>query len=118
MRGIARSIANYPPGSPNDVLQTLNDVGNAERFVRQWGDDLRYVPELGKWIVWNGTYWEVDRADAVVEALTFDDAFDVSVAHQARWDKANLGEISGTYGTWLSAKVGKVFPVLASEVLI
>lgn len=55
--------------------------------------------------------------DAVVDPLEFDDEFDVSVAHQARWDKANLGEISGTYGTWLSAKVGKVFPELASDVL-
>lgn len=55
--------------------------------------------------------------DAVVDPLEFDDEFDVSVAHQARWDKANLGEISGTYGTWLSAKVGKVFPDLASDVL-
>lgn len=56
--------------------------------------------------------------DAVVEPLSFDDEFDISIAHQARWDKANLGEISGTYGTWLSAKVGKVFPGLASQVLL
>lgn len=55
--------------------------------------------------------------DAVVEPLAFDDKFDVSAAHQARWDKANLSEISGTYGTWLSAKVGKVFPELANDVL-
>ena len=55
--------------------------------------------------------------DAVVEPLAFSDEFAVSAAHQARWDKANLAEISGTYGTWLSAKVGKVFPDLASEVL-
>ena len=55
--------------------------------------------------------------DAVVDPLSFADEFDVSAAHQARWDKANLSEISGTYGTWLSAKVGKVFPALADEVL-
>ncbi|MCE9623449.1 MAG: isopenicillin N synthase family oxygenase [Actinomycetia bacterium] len=55
--------------------------------------------------------------DAVVEPLEFDDEFDVSAAHQARWDKANLSEISGTYGTWLSAKVGKVFPELAKDLL-
>jgi len=54
--------------------------------------------------------------DAVVEPLTFDDEFQVSAAHQARWDKANLSEISGTYGTWLTAKVGKVFPALANKV--
>ena len=56
--------------------------------------------------------------DAVVDPLTFDDEFDVSLAHQARWDKANLSEISGTYGTWLSAKVGKVFPQLAANTLL
>lgn len=55
--------------------------------------------------------------DAVVDPLAFDDDCDVSQARQARWDKANLGEISGTYGTWLSAKVGKVFPDLASDLL-
>lgn len=55
--------------------------------------------------------------DAVVEPLAFDDNCDVSPTRRARWDKANLGDISGTYGTWLSAKVGKVFPDLASDVL-
>ena len=56
--------------------------------------------------------------DAVVDPLVFDDQFDVSAAHQARWDKANLGEISGSYGTWLRAKVGRVFPKLAEQTLL
>ncbi len=55
--------------------------------------------------------------DAVVEPLAFTDACDVSSAHRARWDKANLSELSGTYGTWLSRKVGKVFPELADKTL-
>ncbi|CAN5664484.1 isopenicillin N synthase family oxygenase [soil metagenome] len=55
--------------------------------------------------------------EAVVDPLSFDDDWAVSVAHRARWDKASLREISGTYGTWLSAKVGKVFPELAKETL-
>jgi len=55
--------------------------------------------------------------DAVVDPLSFDDEYEVSTATRARWDKANLREISGTYGTWLSAKVGKVFPELAKETL-
>ncbi len=55
--------------------------------------------------------------DAVVDPLAFDDECDVSLAHQARWDKADLREIGGTYGTWLSAKVGKVFPALAEQTL-
>ena len=37
---------------------------------------------------------------------------------QARWDKANLRDLSGTYGQWLGAKVAKVFPDLAAEVAL
>ena len=67
VRAIARSIANYPPGSPNDVLRTLTDAGNADRFARQWGTDVRYVPELKCYMVWNGTHWELDSVGAVME---------------------------------------------------
>ncbi len=67
VRAIVRSISSYPPGSPNDVLRTLNDAGNAERFAKQWGDDARYVPELKCWLVWNGTYWQRDSVGAVME---------------------------------------------------
>ncbi len=31
-----------------------------------------------------------------------------------RWDRANLRDLSGTYGDWLTAKVSKVFPQLAN----
>jgi isopenicillin N synthase-like dioxygenase len=34
-----------------------------------------------------------------------------------RWDKANLRDLSGTYGDWLTAKVSKVFPDLAEAVI-
>ncbi|MGZ3684947.1 MAG: isopenicillin N synthase family dioxygenase [Bdellovibrionota bacterium] len=34
-----------------------------------------------------------------------------------RWDQANVHAFEGTYGEYLLAKVGKVFPVLRSEVL-
>ena len=34
-----------------------------------------------------------------------------------RWDRANLRDLSGTYGDWLTAKVSKVFPQLADDVL-
>ena len=56
--------------------------------------------------------------NAVVEPIAFDDEWDVPLDQQARWDKANLREISGFYGTWLSAKVSRVFPNLATEVAL
>ncbi|MBL0290905.1 MAG: hypothetical protein IPQ15_09615 [Betaproteobacteria bacterium] len=28
---------------------------------------MRYVPELGKWLTWFGTHWQVDAVGAVME---------------------------------------------------
>jgi isopenicillin N synthase-like dioxygenase len=53
--------------------------------------------------------------DAAVEPMTFDDDWQQSADAQDRWDRANLGDISGTYGEWLGAKVAKVFPDLAGQ---
>ncbi len=53
--------------------------------------------------------------DAVVTPLALDDGWDVPLDAAARWDRANLRDISGTYGAWLGAKVAKVFPELAAE---
>ena len=35
----------------------------------------------------------------------------------ARWDRANVHAFDGTYGDYLLAKVGKVFPDLIRQVL-
>ena len=51
--------------------------------------------------------------DAVIEAIEFDDGWQAPVDADRRWDRANLRELHGTYGDWLSAKVSKVFPDLA-----
>lgn len=46
---------------PASELQTteLTDAGNAERFARQHGENVRFVPEWG-WVVWTGTHWARD----------------------------------------------------------
>jgi putative DNA primase/helicase len=67
VRAVARSISNYAPGAPNDVLRTLNDAGNAYRFAKQWGDEVRYVPELREWLIWKEPHWQLDTVGAVME---------------------------------------------------
>jgi isopenicillin N synthase-like dioxygenase len=52
--------------------------------------------------------------DAVIEAIDLDDGWIAPTDADRRWDRANLRELSGTYGDWLTAKVSKVFPDLAS----
>jgi isopenicillin N synthase-like dioxygenase len=55
--------------------------------------------------------------DAVIDPLDLEGALDDGWVAPAdadrRWDRANLRDMSGTYGDWLTAKVSKVFPQLA-----
>jgi len=51
---------------------------------------------------------EVRAVPEVVEGARTVDA-------QARWDRANVHELTGTYGEYLLSKVSKVFPALTTE---
>ena len=55
--------------------------------------------------------------DAVIETIDLDDGWVAPADADRRWDRANLRELSGTYGDWLTAKVSKVFPHLAEAVI-
>lgn len=41
------------------ALLPLNDIGNGQRFVLYFGDDVLWVPRVG-WFVWNGRLWSPD----------------------------------------------------------
>ena len=86
---IAASVARYEPASssaaagagdvvhvsfngrqrPGDVRGgpsfNLTDLGNAERFVADHGEDVRYCYPWGKWLVWSGLRWERDDSGRV-----------------------------------------------------
>lgn len=44
-----------------------DDIGNAERFVAQHSDDVRYDHSSRHWLIWTGTHWRRDDAGAVRE---------------------------------------------------
>lgn len=63
-----------PPGHRNAETPAvdgnrwaLTDVGNAERLVYHHGHDLHYCYDWGKWLVWNGSRWQVDDVGAIVQ---------------------------------------------------
>lgn len=39
---------------------SLTDLGNARRLVREHGEDIHHVPELRRWLTWDGTRWDED----------------------------------------------------------
>lgn len=43
-----------------------NDAGRAQRFVEQFGDDIRFVPEREVWLAWNNYRWETDNDGALL----------------------------------------------------
>jgi putative DNA primase/helicase len=64
---IANSMARYAPSDPGAILTTLTDAGNADRFARDWSDQVHYVPEWGKWLVWQDNHWAKDETSGVLE---------------------------------------------------
>ena len=59
--------------------------------------------------------------DTVIDPLdvdrVHDDGWSAPTDADRRWDRANLRDVNGTYGDWLTAKVSKVFPDLADAVI-
>ncbi len=41
------------------------DVGNGQRFLRMYGDVVRWCPELKKYLAWDGRRWKLDDAETV-----------------------------------------------------
>lgn len=48
----------------------LTDAGNAERLQILMTADWRYIPEIRKWLHWQGQHWkEVEQASVLVAAV-------------------------------------------------
>jgi putative DNA primase/helicase len=43
------------------IQDTLNDTGNAERLFKTYGENLRYIPELNRFTIWDGDFWKLDN---------------------------------------------------------
>lgn len=46
--------------------ELLNDLGNARRLVKKFGDRIKYCSDGGYWIVWDGTRWAKDKTGGLV----------------------------------------------------
>ncbi|HKO49970.1 MAG TPA: phage/plasmid primase, P4 family [Polyangiaceae bacterium] len=45
----------------------LTELGNAELFVRHYGDRVKHCKPRRKWLVWNGNHWQWDQRGTIVE---------------------------------------------------
>jgi len=42
------------------------DTTNAERLMREHGENIRYMAAWKKWLVWNDKFWEIDESGAMI----------------------------------------------------
>lgn len=64
---IVESAFNYDGGQQ----RPLTDAGNGERLKDKYYRTLRYIPERGKWLQYNDSYWE-EEPNEYVEVLAVD----------------------------------------------
>ncbi len=51
------------PANGLSLRSDLTELGNAERFVKQHGENVRYCHAWKSWLVWNGNVWIVDDSE-------------------------------------------------------
>lgn len=63
--GIRQAVLDYiqecASRPKSNIQDTLNDTGNAERLFKTYGENLRYIPELNKFAIWDGDFWKLDN---------------------------------------------------------
>lgn len=52
-----------------DAQKHWTELGNAERLIEAYGNNLRYCEAKGGWLVWNGYCWLPDRTNQVPQQL-------------------------------------------------
>ena len=49
------------------TIEYLTDQFNAEAFVRDHGDDVRFVFAWKRWLMWSGKNWQADRTGLAMQ---------------------------------------------------
>jgi putative DNA primase/helicase len=68
---IAANDANHDDTMQRDnVMETLNDAGNADRLVKAANGNISWCQDLLKWLVWTDRQWHWDTKGGVVQFAT------------------------------------------------
>lgn len=49
----------------DEDVKTLTDIWNCREFVRQYGENIRWVKKFGGWFYWDGKLWRKDDTEYV-----------------------------------------------------
>jgi putative DNA primase/helicase len=78
----------YSPYTGFEHLNDLNDTGNAQRFLFQFGSRIKFVAGAWqKWLIWNGKCWQIDTT-CEIERM-FKSSVRAAIELQEQWLKEN-----------------------------
>jgi len=99
------SVAPPPDGAPIALAGLppkrqlgCNDVGNANRMVEHFGDQIRYCRELKQWFVWDGQRWKADIGELSIQELGKEMARRIALEVNECRDDALRENLSKWYG--------------------
>ena len=95
-------------GAAADV--SLTDKGNAIRLARQYGDRIRYVPQLPRWMHWTGTHWQIDTHKSAVGEAAGEIAMNLPVAPGDKAAAAHKKKSLTTNGILGMIKLAEIEP--------
>jgi len=56
------AYSRYEPNKNTELsVQHLTELGSAKELVNSYGLDIRFVPQFGKWLIWDGYRWCFDE---------------------------------------------------------
>lgn len=63
VRQIVKSIFNYKP----EKHFKLTDMGNAERLIHKFGNELKFCENMGSWLFYDGIRWVLNSENGVTQ---------------------------------------------------
>lgn len=69
LSAVSRQAARRNRGSEGMDFKR-DDISNGMRFALQWRDEVRWVPALNAWFIWNGKIWEQDKSGEITRMAT------------------------------------------------
>lgn len=80
------------------------DLGNAQRFVKRFGEDFLYVEQWG-WLAWDGCRWNGHEADAILARAVHETVKAIKREADAFKDSGHDELLDEKKGIWLSDKI-------------
>ncbi len=80
-------VPSAPPSVLGSGVDPRTDMANAQRFAAAYGPQVRYCPERGGWLCWDGSRWAIDPEGIAARTMMRECAAELVNEAQAMIDR-------------------------------